>query len=299
MTNASLLTQLSNEFATLVAAAAPSVVQVHGRHRPGTGIVYAEDVVLTTTRSLGREDGLRVVRADGSAADAELAGWDPATNLAVLRVPKLGLPPFTIAPDVPPVGSVAVAVARSWSNAVTASAGIVAVIGGPLQTGRRRAIEQIVRTTAPMHDGFSGGAFLGVDGRLLGVTTAAAIRGLGVVIPAAIAWRSASTLLEHGSLKRGYLGIAGQPVTLVGAQQAAAGQDHGVLVVNVAAGGPAATGGLLVGDIVLALDGDAIGSPDDLVDRLTGRVGQPVRVRLLRGGSVAEVTIVVGERDGR
>ena len=300
MTNASLLTQLSNEFATLVAAAAPSVVQVHGRHRPGTGIVYAEDVVLTTTRSLGREDGLRVVRADGSAADAELAGWDPATNLAVLRVPKLGLPPFTIAQDVPPVGSVVVAVARSWSNAVTASAGIVAVIGGPLQTGRRRAIEQIVRTTAPMHDGFSGGAFLSAGGALAGVTTAARIRGLGVVIPAAIAWKTAATILEHGGVRRGYVGVAVQPVQLATAATAGTAgtdRDRAVLVVGVSAGSPAARAGVIVGDVILDLDGQPVSSPEDLLDLLRGnRVGRDVTLRLLRGGAPKEITVTVEER---
>lgn len=294
MTNASVLTQLSNEFATLVAAAAPSVVQVHGRHRPGTGIVYAEDVVLTTTRSLGREDGLRVLRADGSAADAELAGWDPATNLAVLRVPKLALPPFTIAQEVPPVGSVAVAVARSWSNAVTASAGIVAVIGGPLQTGRRRAIEQIVRTTAPMHDGFSGGAFLGAGGALAGVTTAARIRGLGVVIPAAIAWKTAATILEHGGVRRGYVGVAVQPVQLA---STATDRERGVLVVGVSAGSPAARAGVIVGDVILDLDGQPVSSPEDLLDLLRGnRVGREVTLRLLRGGAPKDLTVIVEER---
>src|SRR3954470_22256702 len=95
MTNTTTLSQLSNDIADVVAAAAPSVVQVHGHRRPGTGLVYAPDAVLTTTRTLGREDGLRVVRGDGSSIDAELAGWDPATNLAVLRAPGLGVPALT------------------------------------------------------------------------------------------------------------------------------------------------------------------------------------------------------------
>ena len=95
----------------------------------------------------------------------------------------------------------------------------MSVIGGPLPTGRRRAIDQVIRTTAPMHDGFAGGAFLDTSGGLLGIATAAAIRGLGVVIPASIAWKTAATLLEHGSLKRGYLGLAGQPVALPESQR--------------------------------------------------------------------------------
>src|SRR6266403_3078292 len=119
----------------------------------------------------------------------------------------------------PRVGNLALAVARSWSNVVTASAGIVSVIGGPLPTGRRRSIDQVIRTTAPMHDGFAGGAFLDTSGGLIGIATASAIRGLGVVIPASIAWKTAATVLEHGSLKRGYLGLAGQPVTLPESQR--------------------------------------------------------------------------------
>lgn len=295
MTNASLLTQLSNEYADLAASAAPSVVQVRGAHRPGTGIVYAENVVLTTTRSIGREDRLRVVRPDGSAADADLAGWDPATNLAVLRVTELGLVPFTIAEATPRVGSFALALARSWSNAVTASAGIVAVIGGPLQTGRRQTIDQVLRTTAAMHDGFSGGAFLDTTGRLTGVTTAARIRGLGVVIPASIAWKTAATILEHGGARPGYLGLALQPVQL--SRASAGGRETAVLVVGVTAGSPAARAGVIVGDVILDFDGQSVSSPDDLLDLLRGdRVGRPVTLRVLRGGSPLEITFTLEER---
>src|SRR5437660_10276607 len=89
MTN-DLLTSFSNALADAVAAAAPSVVQVQGRRRPASGLVYADGVVLTTVRALGREDGLHVRRDDGQTLGAELAGWDPATSLAVLRVAGLG-----------------------------------------------------------------------------------------------------------------------------------------------------------------------------------------------------------------
>src|SRR3954464_91429 len=192
-----LLTTFSNQLADAVAAAAPSVVQVQGRRRPASGLVYADDVVLTTVRALGREDNLHVRRGDGETLAAELAGWDPTTSLAALRVPRLGLAPIRrstaetrvgqLAPAGPRPGrDPAPAVARSWSNVGTASAGLVSVIGGPLPTGRGRAVDQVIRTTAPMHDGFAGGAFLDTAGALLGVATASAIAGLGVVIPAAM-----------------------------------------------------------------------------------------------------------------
>jgi S1-C subfamily serine protease len=292
-----LLTTFSNQLADAVAAAAPSVVQVQGRRRPASGLVYGNDVVLTTVRALGREDGLRVRRHDGAALDAELAGWDPTTSLAVLRVPGLGTPAILPAQSTARVGQLALAVARSWSNVVTASAGIVSVIGGPLATGRRRAIDEVIRTTAPMHDGFAGGAFLDTSGTLLGIATAAAIRGLGVVIPAPIAWRTAATVLEHGSLKRGYLGLAGQPVGLPETQRDADGREGGLLVAGVTAGSPAAAAGVLVGDVLLDFDGQAVESPEDLLDLLVGdRVGRQVTLRALRGGTVTHLTVTVGER---
>ncbi len=292
-----LLADVSNALADAVERAAPAVVQVQGRRRPASGLVYAPDVVLTTVRALGRDDGIRVRNAAGAVFDAELAGWDPTTALAVLRVAGLSGTPAPISGAPPRVGHLAVAVARSWSNVVTASAGIVSVIGGPLPTGRRRAIDQVIRTTAPMHDGFAGGAFLDTGGSLIGVATASAIRGLGVVIPTAIAWRAAASLLEHGTLKRGFLGIAGQPVRLPEAQRPTTGSETALIVVGVTDGSPASAAGVLVGDVMIAFDGHRVESPEALLDLLTGdRVGRAVELELLRGGAATKVSVVVGER---
>jgi S1-C subfamily serine protease len=291
------LTTFSNQLADAVDAAAPAIVQVQGRRRPASGLVYADNVVVTTVRALGRGDRPQVRRHDGRTLDADLAGWDPTTSLAVLRVADLDVRPIAVAASPVRVGHIALAVARSWSNAVTASAGVVSVIGGPLQTGRRRAIEQVIRTTAPMHDGFAGGAFLDASGALAGVTTAAAIRGLGVVIPVAIAWKTAATLVEHGGLKRGYLGLAGQPVALSDSQRAAHTREDGLLVVGVTSGSPAAAAGVLVGDVLLEFDGKPVHSPEDLLDLLLGdRVGRPATLRVLRGGTITDLAVTVGER---
>jgi S1-C subfamily serine protease len=297
MATPSALTTLSNDLADAVAAAAPSVVQVHGRRRPASGVVYQQDVVVTSARALGREDGLHVRRPDGTVLDAELAGWDPATGLAVLRVAQLGANPLQPSETAPRVGNLGIGLARSWSNNVTASAGIVAIIGGPLATGRRRAIEEVIRTTAPMHDGFAGGAFVDTTGRLTGIATAVEIRGLGVVIPARIAWQAAKSLLEHGRLERGYLGIAGQAVHLSETQRQAESREDALLVVGVTPGSPAAAAGVLVGDLLLDFDGHAIASPEDLLDLLAGdRVGRAVPLRTLRGTSSLTATVTVGKR---
>ena len=295
-----MLIDLSNQMADAVAAAAPSIVQVQGRRRrPASGTVYGAEIVVTTMRALGREDGLRVRQHLGVVLDADLVGWDPATSLAVLRVAGLDGRPPSPATAAARVGHLGLAVARSWSNALTASAGVVSVIGGPLPTGRRRAIDQVIRTTAPMHDGFAGGAFLDAAGGLLGIATAAEIRGLGVVIPAAIAWHAAAAVIEHGGMKRGYLGIAGQPVKLPEGQRPDPDErEEALLVVAVTAGSPAAGAGLLVGDIILALDDHPIESPEDLLDLLVGdRVGRSASLRVLRGGTARDIVVTIGQRE--
>jgi len=291
-----MLKELSMEIADIVTQVAPSVVQVEGQGRPASGLAYAADIVITTARAVGRDEHPRVRRADGDVVNAEIAGSDPATRVVVLKVPGLELPALA-AGGPPRVGELAVALARSWSNAITVSAGVVSVIGGPLPTGRRRSIEQVIRTSAPMHEGFAGGAFVGADGRLLGVTTAASIRGLGVVIPAGIAWSAAAELLRRGTLKRGYLGIAAQPVRVSEKQKAAAGAGQALLVVDVKPGTPADEAGLFVGDLLLSLDGHELTSPDELFDLLIGdRVGKSVAVKVLRGGAPVDISVTVAPR---
>src|SRR5262245_18768620 len=295
-----MLNELSTQMADAVEAVAASVVQVQGHRRPASGLVYGDDLVLTTMRAIGGDDGLHVRRNDGTVFDAELAGWDPATTLAVLRVANLGLPALQPSSASPRVGNLALAVARSWSNSLTASAGIISVIGGPLRTGRRRAIDQVFRTTAPMHDGFSGGAFIDATGGLIGVTTATAIRGTAVVIPAATAWSAAQRVLEHGQTRPGYLGLMGQPVMLSAAQAASTGRESALLVVGVVPSSAAASAGVLVGDIVLALDGTSTASPDDLLDVLaTQSAGRQATLKLLRGNTAVDMPVTIGERPAR
>jgi S1-C subfamily serine protease len=215
----------------------------------------------------------------------------------VVRADGLDARPIERATAPVRLGHVALALARSWSNALTASAGIVSVIGGPLRTGRRRSIDEVIRTTAPMHDGFAGGAFADTAGALIGITTATAIRGLAVVIPASIALRTAEALLEHGRLRRGYLGIAGQRVTLPEGQRTGREQENALLVVGVTEDSPAATAGLLVGDVVVAFDGHPVESPEELLDLLGGdRAGRTVPVRILRGRQSVDIDVTVGER---
>jgi len=293
------LTQLSNQFADAVASEAPSVVQVQGGRRPASGVVYSKDLVLTTARAAGHENGVQVRRHDGRSFDGTTIRRD-ASGLALLRIPGLDSPPFTPSSEAVRVGHLAIALARSWSNSITASAGIVSVIGGPLHTGRRHAIEQIFRTNAPMHEGFSGGAFLDSAGGFIGITTAASIRGLGVVIPASIAWKTGAALLELEHVKPAYLGIAGQTVALPENQRGGSARDSGVLVMAVTPGAPAAQAGVLVGDVLLAVGDSQVASPDQLLDLMQMMAaGRSVTLHLLRAGNALDVKVTVAERPAR
>jgi S1-C subfamily serine protease len=151
-----------------------------------------------------------------------------------------------------------------------------------------------------MHDGFAGGALIDTAGRLIGMTTATAIRGLGVVIPARIVWKTAGAILESGRAQRGYLGIAGQSVRLPEAQRSTGDPGHSddaLLVVAITPDGPAALAGVLVGDIVVSFDGHPVRAPEDLLDLLTGdRIGRAVPVRVRRGGATLDMSVDVGER---
>ena len=259
--------------------------------------MHGADTIITTARALGREDGLQLRLPDGTSVDADLAGWDPASGIALLRSRSaIALTPPALATDAARTGEIALALARSWSNAITASTGVVAVVGGPLRTGRRRQLEQVIRVTAPLHDGFAGGAVFGASGSLLGIATAAHIRGYGVVIPASIAWAAASQLLRSGTPRRGYIGVAVQPVELPAAQRQG-DRDRALLVVGVSASGPAEAAGVHVGDLILTVDGKPASSADDLLDQLSGRrAGETVALGTLRGGTAREHSIAIAER---
>jgi serine protease Do len=291
------LASLSNDLAALTAAGAGSVVQVAGRRRPASGVVHGSDTIITTARAIGREDGLQVRLPDDTAVDAELVGWDPSTGVALLRTRSpIALTPPALSRETPRTGEIAIALARSWSNAITASTGIVAVVGGPLRTGRRRQIEQVIRVTAPLHEGFAGGAVFGAAGALLGIATAAHIRGYAVVIPASIAWTAAGQLLASGTPRRGYIGVAVQSVELPAGQRPA-GRERALIVVGVSSSTPAEAAGVNVGDLILDVDGKAASSSEDLLDQLsTRRVGETIVLSTLRGGTAQERAVVIGER---
>ncbi|HZB83476.1 MAG TPA: trypsin-like peptidase domain-containing protein [Rubrobacteraceae bacterium] len=293
------LSALSDGMADAVEQVGPKVLRVNGRRRrPASGVVYAPDCVLTASHVLEREEDLSVGTRDGRTLPARFVGRDPSTDLAVLRAEALDVDAATPAEGSARTGQLVLAVGGpSRSDGPRASLGVVSAVGGPLRTGRGSRLERYIQTDATPYPGFSGGPLIDARGNVLGVMTAGWARGAALAIPADVAWRVARTLESRGSVKRGYLGIMSQPVHLPDAQRTGLTQRGGLLVVGVEDGSPAGRGGLLIGDILATLDGQPVEDTEDLLVLLTGeRVGQPVPVKVVRGGELQMLEVTIGER---
>jgi S1-C subfamily serine protease len=216
----------------------------------------------------------------------------------VLNVGGLDIDPATPAEGDARVGQISLAVgSHSRGEGPRATLGVVSAVGGPVRSRRGPRVERYIQTDATPYPGFSGGPLIDARGDVLGILVSGWGRGAAFAIPADIAWRTAGTLSERGSVKRGYLGILSQPVRLPHGQSLGLTQRGGLLVVGVEDGSPADRGGLIVGDILATLDGQPIEDTEDLLVLLAGdRVGRSVPVKLVRGGELTEVEITVGER---
>jgi S1-C subfamily serine protease len=299
MEHTDTLSALSDGMADAVASVATTVVRVNGRRRrAGSGVVIAQNTVLTASHVLEREEDLSVETADGRTLSARFAGRDHSSDLAVLKVEGLDVEPATPVEGGARVGQISLAVGSpSRGEGPRATLGVVSAVGGPVRSRRGPRLERYIQTDATPYPGFSGGPLIDARGNVLGILVSGWGRGAAFAIPADIAWRTAGTLSEQGSVKRGYLGILSQPVRLPDGQNLGLTQRGGLLVVGVEDGSPADRGGLIVGDILATLDGQPVEDTDDLLVLLAGdRVGRAVPVKLVRGGDLAEVEITVGER---
>lgn len=299
MEHTDTLAALSSGMADAVENVATAVVRVNGRRRrSGSGVVFAQNMVLTASHVLEREEDLSVETADGRTLSARFAGRDHSTDLAVLNVGGLDIDPATPAEGDARVGQISLAVgSHSRGEGPRATLGVVSAVGGPVRSRRGPRVERYIQTDATPYPGFSGGPLIDARGDVLGILVSGWGRGAAFAIPADIAWRTAGTLSERGSVKRGYLGILSQPVRLPNGQSLGLTQRGGLLVVGVEDGSPADRGGLIVGDILATLDGQPIEDTEDLLVLLAGdRVGRSVPVKLVRGGELTEVEITVGER---
>jgi S1-C subfamily serine protease len=302
VTSMSELTNLSNQLADAVQAAGAWTVRVQARRGPAaSGIALAADLVLTADHVVdpSREDAIHIGLPDGSEVGGSLVGRDAATDIAILKLASGTLTPAKAATGDPRTGALALVVGRPGREP-NASLALVTGLGGPSRTRRGGMLERFIQVDAVLYPGFSGGPLIDAEGAVLGmITSGLGFGGPAVAIPWAVAAQTAETIGKHGKVPRGYLGVGSQPVTLSAqARDLTGGQERGLLVVQVAEGGPAAAAGFLQGDILVRLDGTSVANADDLQGLLgPDKVGSGVKASVVRGGELRELSVTVGTRE--
>src|SRR5438270_7518996 len=280
------LAALSNELAAAVEQAGRAAVAVHARPRfSSSGVFWRPGVIVTAEHTIRREEEIKVTLPDGKNAPATLVGTDPGTDLAVLKTDWTGSGSAARAEPVP--GNLALCIGRSEDSGVNATMGIVSAVSGPWRTWRGGRLDRYIRLDLTLYPGSSGGVVINTAGEIIGVATSVLSRIAGVAIPAVTVDRVVEELLTRGHIARGYLGLGLQPVEL---------PDHrkGLVVLSLEPQGPSAKAGLLIGDIVVALGGAAVGDTDDIQLVLENHAaGQSVEAEVLRGGVSRKVGITV------
>jgi S1-C subfamily serine protease len=293
-----LLRALSNQMADAVEHVNHALVLVNGRQRqPASGLVYGPDLILTADHALEHEDNLTIQTHDKRTLPAQFVGRDTSSDLALLRVADLGLSAAEAATEPVRVGQLVLAVGRTSEDGPMASSGIVSTIGGPLRSGRGILLERYIRTDATPYPGFSGGPLVDTQGKVVGILTTGLANGVALAIPMDIATSIADTLAKQGYIKRGYLGISSQFIELPIAQRAGRDQEHGLLIVKVDDNSPAQQGGVLLGDILVSLDGHQINDAEELQLLLVGdRVDKAIPVEVMRGNVLQTLQVTIGQR---
>jgi serine protease DegQ len=293
-----MLSDLSREIAQVVAGLAPSLVRVDARGgRPATGIVWADNLVLTADHVIEADENILVTGAP-TTVKASLVGRDRATDLALLRTEGLrGAPaPRGRSADLR-TGHVVLALGRTIGEQQV-TIGVVSGSSGEFRNWRSwrgGQVNALIQTTAELLPGFSGGPLVDAEGRVIGINSWNYGRGVSLALPVENAERVAESLRAHGRIRDAYLGVGVQPIRL--REALGTGQETGLLVVTIEPDGPAAKAGLLQGDTLVTVDGDPLfGRLDALFAVLRSLdVDSTHSFGVIRAGELKEVPVTLGE----
>jgi len=299
----SALLALSNNLADVVEQAGRAVVAVNARHRmPSSGVHWRSGIVVTADHTIRREEEITVTLPDNRTVPATLAGRDSSTDLAVLKLQEVELPTAEIGdPQLLKVGHMVLAIGRSGESGPSASLGVVSAKGGAWRSWRGSQIDQFIRLDLTLYPGFSGGPLVETTGRVMGINTSGR-HNMVLTIPATTINRVIDQLLEKGRVTRGYLGLGMQPVLMPDALKNKLNlpSNGGVIVINVEPDSPADRAGVLIGDVLLSLNGKPVSDTSDVQAMLGPEsVGKTLSVKAMRGGALVELAIAVGERPWR
>jgi len=296
------LVNLSNELAATVERASASIVAVHARRGIGSsGIVWRDNLILTSSEGVRAEEGIKLLLPDGRTATARLRGRDSGTDLAVLETDAGGLAPLPLTGEVAlKAGQLALAVGRTANTGPIASFGIVSGVSGEWKTWRGGKLDPFVRLDISAYPTLSGGAALDASGNLIGLVSTGLSRSSVFAIARATIDRVAGKLNQHGHVSRGFLGVVLQPVALPPHVKEKTRQENGIMLLGIEPDGPAAAGGLILGDVLVAGDAYPLAQPEALADFLERTpAGQVVKFKVLRAGVLQDLDVRVGERPSR
>jgi S1-C subfamily serine protease len=290
------LAQFSDALVTRAEAAKNAVVAIRlAYERHITGIVWQSEIIVASEQSLPRKDDFELVVAGGSVVTARIAGRDPSTNIAILRLKEKIASP-SIAAGEAHTGAVALAIGSDGSGGASARLGIVNVAGAEWHSSRGGLIDRRIVLDLRLARREEGGPVFDAAGAYLGMSTFGP-RGRVIVIPTATIERTVPRLLKDGRIARGWLGVALQPVAVPDALRETADQSSGLMVMSVVEGGPAAQAGIVAGDIILSVDGISTHRFRKIAGYFgPDNIGRKADLRLIRSGTVITVQTTIAER---
>jgi S1-C subfamily serine protease len=295
------LAELSAQLSSAVEKAAGYTVAIHARRRiPSSGVVWRNGLIVAASHTVRRDESVPVTLPGGERATARVVGRDAGTDLILLRADGLTSTAERADANESAVGSFVLAIGRAGPD-VSASFGIVSATAPAWRTPQGARIEGVLRLDLGVYDGFSGGPLVAASGRVIGVNNSALARGGAATLPAAVVDRFVDEVLTRGHVRRPFVGVAVHPVTL--SQSTLTKHDlptaAALVVLSVAAGGPADSAGMLIGDVVLRAGGRTLEHPIDLRDAIL-RVedGRSLEIELLRGDEPRKVSLSPIDRGG-
>jgi S1-C subfamily serine protease len=292
---------LSNEFASAIDRAGLSVVAVHARRRiPSSGVYWRPGIIVTADHTVEWDEDISVTLPDGRRVPATLAGRDPSTDIAILKFDpgNLAVAEKTDAATVK-AGHLLLAAGRTAEGATRAASALVGVTGPAWRTWQGGQLDLTIRLDRRLHPNLSGGPSLDDHGRALGINTSGLSRLASVVIPASTVDRVSAELEKKGHIGRAYLGVGMQPVRLSSKvrESLKLESEIGILIAGVEADGPAEKAGVMIGDVLVAMDGKPINGLRGVQSHLIGgQIGKAVKTSIIRGGAPIEIAITLGER---
>ncbi len=294
-----ILTQLSSALAARATAAQGAVAAIRlssDRHVSGT--LWQPDVVVASEQSLPKGDEFELVVAGGAAVKAKLAGRDPGTNIALLRLAQ-PISPLSLVSGEARAGELSLALGADGAGGVTARLGVINLAGPEWHSVAGGRIDRRIVLDVRLARAEEGGPVFTAAGTFLGISTFGP-RARALVIPAATLERIVPLLLKDGHVARGWLGVALHPVAVPDALYEKAGQTSGLMVMSIADGGPAAKAGVVAGDIVLSVNDRPAPGFRKLAAQLASHgIGGPARLRVIRGGTVLSLEAVIEARPAR